>query len=412
MLRKKKATRLRPAAGQEQEKRDSSRLSPSVINNPVNQAADWSQDAYPLEELVTKFPLPQIVRCASRLVPGEDQHLPVNVYVPMLLCAGRSARKLLAKHVGLEARSSRLTETEDTIVIPSDYEGHFLRLQARTTKDQSAVCSLLQIAQSHTPAFINFTPLTSFTVPNQLMSPNGSSYSNGDSREESQVSSRVSKSSKQQSPPSLSNQTFRHDPGCVFIVTGTQKGLVKDRKRHREIIFLRCTDQDGQEIFIRTDQPGEYVGVEIPPNGGSKLSVLPHNLMETKRFPALVRFVYGHRPPRLTPSSLMFTLVDTFEEDSLIGCLLYPSHALMIEIPMTSSLAFQVAQNRDEVMNLSLPRHAAEVVQERQELFMKDLKLKCKFIFRVTPGFNPIEDDMPSATVRTRQYIDEAFFYL
>ncbi|KAK0045468.1 hypothetical protein Bpfe_025074 [Biomphalaria pfeifferi] len=384
---------------QTQEKKDSSRLSPEVLHNPVNETAHWSQESYSLDGLKEKFQFPQIVRCANKLVPGDSKNLPVNIYVPMLLFTGRTARKILAKHVGVEAKTQRLVETEDSIVIPSDYDGHFLRLASRTTHDKSTVRSLLHIAHSDIPAFVNFSTIVSFPTPPK----NPSSSSNLDS-----TGSQISVKS---GPQVLSDKEIVHKPGCVFVVRGVTKGFAKSKRRLHEILLLQCTDESGRDLLIPTDQSGEFVEIQIPPNGDNKLSVLPHQLIAANRYPSLVRFVYGQHAPRLSPTSLMFTLVDTFEEESLIACMLYPNHAMMIELPMTSNLTFQVATNRDEVMELGLPRHASMVLEEKREQFMKDLKLKCKFLHHVSPGMTPT-DELASATVRTRQFINESFFYV
>ncbi|XP_005109314.2 uncharacterized protein LOC101850284 [Aplysia californica] len=404
------------------DKRESSRLSPVVLSNPVNQAAHWSQESYLLEDLQTQYPLPQVVRCSSRLVPGEEHALPVNVHVPMLLCNGRSARKLLAKHVGNDTRSQILVETDDSIVIPGDYDGNFLRLHARTTQDKSVARSLHDVANSQIPAFVNFSTVTSYTYvgTNGLNGDSGklsgSTNNVGSEFSSSHVSSRASKISGR-STQEQQKRIF-HPPGSVFVVTGTSRGKAKNKRWSRDVLLIRCSDEHGNEVLIPSDQPGEVVEVETPPPGSTKLSLLPKDLMASNRYPGLVRFVYGHHPPRLTPCSNMFTLIDTFEESSLIGCLLYPNHALMIELPMTSSLGFQVALNKEELLDMHVPRQALNVVKTRSDTFMRDLKLKCKFLHRVSPSLAPNlmgqegEDDMPSATVRTRQYANEAFFYL
>ncbi|CAG5120065.1 unnamed protein product [Candidula unifasciata] len=404
-------------------KSDSSRLSPLVMNNPVNQAADWSHESYFLQDIVSMFHLPQVVRCASRLMPGEDKFLPFNIYVPMLLCSGRTAKKLLAKHVGRDARTQHLMETEDSIVIPSDYDGHFLSLQARTTKDRTAVCSLLQIANNPIPAFINLAPVKSFACTDTVINKGSTDNINSDISETSgsHVSGHVNKSSNKHRVHIVPQKCLVHPAGSVFVVSGTAKGTAKVKSRTREVTLLRCSNEEGKDLFIPCDQAGDFLQVEVPSNGSMRLSVLPEDLVSTNRYPQLVRYVYGDHPPRLTPCSKTFTLIDSFEEESLIGCLLYPNHALMIEVPMTSTLNFQVANNHDEVMSMSLPQHALSVVRTREETFIRDLKLKCKFVHLVSSGFGqPVgraagtddDDDMPSATMRARQYANEAFFYM
>lgn len=75
-----------------------------------------------------------------------------------------------------------------------------------------------------------------------------------------------------------------------------------------------------------------------------------------------------------------------------------------------------MALNREDIMAMNLPRHALEVIEKRKETFMRDLKLKCKFLHRVSPASghagHEYDDDMPSATVRMRQYVNEACLYL
>ena len=62
---------------------------------------------------------------------------------------------------------------------------------------------------------------------------------------------------------------------------------------------------------------------------------------------------------------------------------------------------------------MPVPRHALDVVSIRQETFIRDLKLKVKFLHRTSQHVGTdADDDMPSATVRSRQYASEAFFYL
>ena len=53
----------------------------------------------------------------------KDSPLPVNLGLPLLLFDSRTIRKLLARNVVFDATSGRITENDDTVVIPKDYEG-------------------------------------------------------------------------------------------------------------------------------------------------------------------------------------------------------------------------------------------------------------------------------------------------
>ena len=53
----------------------------------------------------------------------KDSPLPVNLGLPLLLFDSRTIRKLLARNVVFDTTSGRITENDDTVVIPKDYEG-------------------------------------------------------------------------------------------------------------------------------------------------------------------------------------------------------------------------------------------------------------------------------------------------
>ena len=86
--------------------------------------AQWSQQAYSLEDIAQTFTLPLVVRCqATSVLTRRDSPLPLNLAHPVLLYSQRTVRKLLARNVLLDPRTQRYTETDETIVIPSDYPG-------------------------------------------------------------------------------------------------------------------------------------------------------------------------------------------------------------------------------------------------------------------------------------------------
>ena len=86
--------------------------------------AQWSQQAYSLEDIAQTFTLPLVVRCqATSVLTRRDSPLPLNLAHPVLLYSQRTVRKLLARNVLLDSRTQRYTETDETIVIPSDYPG-------------------------------------------------------------------------------------------------------------------------------------------------------------------------------------------------------------------------------------------------------------------------------------------------
>ncbi|GFO03738.1 hypothetical protein PoB_003024300 [Plakobranchus ocellatus] len=86
--------------------------------------AQWSSQSYLLEEISQQFTLPQVVKCnAMSILTRRDQPIPINMASPLLLYDQRTIRKLLARNVLSDPRNGRYTETDETIVIPADYEG-------------------------------------------------------------------------------------------------------------------------------------------------------------------------------------------------------------------------------------------------------------------------------------------------
>ncbi|GFR93309.1 hypothetical protein ElyMa_000889100 [Elysia marginata] len=90
--------------------------------------AQWSSQSYLLEEISQQFTLPQVVKCnAMSILTRRDQPIPINMASPLLLYDQRTIRKLLARNVLSDPRNGRYSETDETIVIPADYEGEWTR---------------------------------------------------------------------------------------------------------------------------------------------------------------------------------------------------------------------------------------------------------------------------------------------
>ncbi|KAL8598986.1 hypothetical protein ACOMHN_006795 [Nucella lapillus] len=130
---------------------------------PPPAQAQWSPQSMTLGELLKLNSLPQLVQCRSHVLHSHDEGpFPVPLDKPILLAEKRTARHLLARIVVFDQKSRNFSESTDTVVIPEDYDGNFLRLHCRTTKDKSQVQSLETIAHDDTPAFLNLSDLTSF----------------------------------------------------------------------------------------------------------------------------------------------------------------------------------------------------------------------------------------------------------
>ncbi|KAL8610554.1 hypothetical protein ACOMHN_006274 [Nucella lapillus] len=374
---------------------------PSPLPLPqVTVQAHWAPQLRSLEEIVQDYPLPQLVLCRTqglRTRDGGPMGLPLDK--PIMLVSQRSARHLLARTVMYDNRNKGFNESSDSVVIPEDYDGHFLRLQSRTTKDKTKVKSLDAIAHDDTPAFLNLSDMTVF--PAQPRDQNDQSrfiYTVGnvflvdEPLPPEETYSAVSDSSRQKSP---STTTSRRNGN----------GLMK------------CLDERGMAIMVPTNQMGEMVTVQSEGSGQPRLSVKSSDMMVNQQFPLLARYAYGKRTPRLTAFSKLLTLLDSFQETSVIACVINSSSIMLMEIPMTSSLTFQVALNIDDLLKVPRMRRALEVGQSQGYDLSRDIKFKYKFSHRVQETSRRMmklkqEDDLPSATVRTRLVVTESYIYI
>lgn len=347
------------------------------------------------------YTLPQVVLCKTPMLrTSNDAPSPVNLEQPILLADQRTARHLLARIVNHDDRNNTFYESLDSVVIPEDYDGHFLRLQSRTTKDKSHVQSLDAIAHDDTPAFLNLSNITSFPAGRD---PRGHSK-------------------------------FIYTVGNVFLVdepppesaakagsgdkSASQSAVSGASSRRSANGLMRCLDERGKVIMVPTNQVGEMVTIQKGPNGSSKLSVMSSEMIAGAKFPLVARFAYAKRRPRLTGFSRLFTLLDSFQETSLVACILDGSAIItLLEIPVSSSLQFQVALNRDDLLAHPRLHNALEVCRgQRGQEFARDIKFKYKFSHRVQETSRRMmklkEDDLLSATVRTRLVVTETYIYI
>ena len=96
-------------------------------NNETEQSrAQWSTQSFTAEDIVQQFTLPQIVKCNQQaILVKREVPLPINLAQPLLLHDKRTIRKLLARNVVLDPATQRYSENDETVVIPSDYDGKY-----------------------------------------------------------------------------------------------------------------------------------------------------------------------------------------------------------------------------------------------------------------------------------------------
>ncbi|ESO94082.1 hypothetical protein LOTGIDRAFT_239541 [Lottia gigantea] len=366
-------------------------------NGKNTTSTHWSSQSYSMKEIPDQFSLPLVVRCNPQtLFTKRSQPLPVNLGQPMLLYESRTVRKLLARNVLYDERAKKFGETDETVVIPADYQGHFLRLNARTARDEIIHNSVESLAKSKATAFVNVNKLTAF---------------------------QIGKNQQSNYYPRL-----EFSPGSVFIVDKMFKGTTRQKVEgvtpdienpKQELCYLKCRDERNIDILIPLGHPGEFI--EVLPNTdeqSTKLSMLSSQIITNQKFPQLLRYVYGGTRPRLTSYSGLFTALDSFEETSLIGCVLNSSGYTLVELPLTSPLSFQIALNSNDLLNVPVLKQAWRLCNKQSNSFASDMKFKFKFALRLLESnvqenkMDDDDDDPPSATNSARFGITHSYIYL
>ena len=117
-------------SGSSHKRTDSYRSNNSMTNGETNhqeKRAQWSTQAFTVEEIMQQFNLPQIVKCNQQaILVKRDLPLPINLTQPILLYDKKTIRKLLARNVVYDNAAHHYAENDETIVIPADYEGIYL----------------------------------------------------------------------------------------------------------------------------------------------------------------------------------------------------------------------------------------------------------------------------------------------
>ncbi|XP_063410374.1 uncharacterized protein LOC134693468 [Mytilus trossulus] len=343
----RKKTRLRQAVARQE----------SIREEPKK--AQWSNQEYTTEEILKQFSLPQIVKCNQDSVRiRSDTPLPINFGNPLVFYDKRTVRKLLAKNIGIDAVTNKYHEINDTIVIPADYEGLFLRLQSRTCKDNTCYRSIEAMAKNNVRAFLNMTKFTAFRIGENVTT---NDYTKVD-----------------------------YTPGSVFIVDSVCTGTSRTRKDVVQHSYLKCKDEKDVLILIPFHHPGEFSEVLTNNN---RMSVNSEYLIANQKFPMVVRFISSKQKPRLKSFSGLFTLIDSFEESTVIGCVLNPSGFTMFELPVSSPLSFHLALNNQEMNQHPVVKNALKLCEAKNKLYAKDMKYKFKFVHKIGQKHSTVPED-------------------
>ena len=275
--------------------------------------------------------------------------------------------------------------------------GHFVRLRSRTAKDHSVHPSIESVASYKLPAFLNLTLMTAFKVANDK---NSNEY------------------------PRL-----EYAPGNLFIVERVIKGTAKVKQESKlfkmaehtttDVYYLKCRDERQNTLLLPLSQRGEFVEILTNPNDKGKLSSKSDDIIATQKYPLVIRYVYGGSKPRLTSFSGLFTLLDSFNETTVMACSLYGPHFTLFEFPLSSPLQFELAINNSDLMHLPIVKSAIQLCKSKGSTFKKDIKFKYKFAQKYSETLRDKSDceengdfDPPSARSSARLGITQTYIYL
>lgn len=261
------------------------------------------------------------------------------------------------------------------------FAGLFLKLQSRTCKDDTNYKSIEALARNNVRAFLNMTKFTAFRVDK------------GD------------------------YTRIEYTPGSVFIVEKVCTGMSRTKKETVQHSYLKCKDEKGVQIIIHFDHPGEFS--EVLGNNG-KMAVNSENLISNPKFPMVVRFISSKQKPRLKSFSGLFTLIDSFEESTVIGCTLNPTGYTMFEVPVSSPLSFNLALNNQDLNQHPVVKNSLRLCEAKCKLFSKDIKYKFKFSRRLvqqpekslSPFDSEEDDNLNSALNSARFEVATTYVYL
>lgn len=190
----------------------------------------------------------------------------------------------------------------------------------------------------------------------------------------------------------------------------------------QEMHYLKCRDERESDVIIPINHPGEFTEVLPNPFMNGKLSLRSADIITSQKFPMVVRYVYGGNKPRLTQFSGLFTLLDSFEERSVVACVLNTSGFTLIELPLSSTLSFRLALNSHDLFPIPLMKSAMRLCEKKAPVFRRDIKFKFKFAQKIQEATEQLLDrsisgesvDLvpPSARDAAKLGITQTYFYL
>lgn len=339
----------------------------------------WLPTTYNLPEILSKFELPVVVKCAMDTIRARSNNFDISQ--PLLLFSKRHERKVLARSLGINPTTKTYEEVDNPLLIPSDYKGWFALTQENTsTKPQTMV-------QKVVPC--KYVEKLARTKANRFL------VAGTDKIKALQVINRESNNVDFEQRTLFPGDILRKGRVYTGKARIRRKGIMRKAK-YVEENFLMCTDEMDRELMLPISQKGTFyqVGTSSKP-----LILQLHDMLQEIKCPCVVKLVYGKEPG--TPCSFTGALVlkKSFEDTTIIASTILNKKNILMEVPVFCPLKYYVAENTSELTGNRNYQAAIRLCKEKAHIYARDIKVLYSFPSEVKEAIyiNYIKERPPAA---------------
>jgi len=273
----------------------------------------WSEDAFYLKEFVHKHKLPQV----AKVVKGQYGTLGVSTLsspslTPNILLASAGRRvRVIAQCVKFKD-GKKAVPVGPKLAIPESYEG-FFEILSEDGKSVKCMENVSELARRFPDSVLVRENIKAFV-------------------------------SKSDDIESIQDKSRLIQAGETLILVGEVLG-VKGKTQTR---FLRCIDQDGENVFLPYDQKGKFSAIAKEENISGV-----HNIknLQKKRLPLMVRLASGSAPIGLKSAAQFLPelrLLTRLDEEALVALPL-SKDSTIVPLPLGAMLKLQASSNSEAI---------------------------------------------------------------
>lgn len=350
----------------------------------------YETGSYSLMEIIQKFPLPVVVFCdaSNSALPVDRTRFNLDLRQPLLLYRNRNIRKVSARSVHIEPSTRTFQDVGEPLLIPEDYKGYFSLLKKNYNNGPVDAFvphyqEIFEVADTNTETFLI----------------------GGERRVQAlQIVRRENGSIIHQQRTLFPGDVLRK--GKIYIGEKRRKSKLFRKTKVVTEKYLLCTDDADREILLPFDQKGLFYTLSTNSGDANRPVMQMSDVVNKKCFPCIVRLVYGRIPN--TPCSFTGTLrLERADlEQSVIAATLVNTKNILLEIPTSCDLRFNVAVSNDDLFGMPSYHQALELCNEKGSIYMRNIKV-CHTIDSDTHNkcpFNlPMEHPDTTEAVRRRR---------